>query len=286
MPFLPTTKNGVTGGTGDLPRGYAPAQKGCYAFTLVELLAAMAVLAVLLLICSNVFSGSIRAWNLGATYVEQNVAVRTVLRTVATDFSMATVSTSMMFRTEKGTMSLYGRPNSETYDVHFIAMEGVKIRFQSPDEVTPVHYFVRSNPDDPTRYQLCYAVADWSGDYLRRVYQKPAQVSRRWITMLDNFTWMGAQSSSNCTLLDNISAFKVLVNGQDATWWSDLDAMPLHTLPLFVDIYLGLLSDENARKAALLSGSAQAGFVTQNEKRFVQRVYFMNRDAIAAPTVP
>jgi prepilin-type N-terminal cleavage/methylation domain-containing protein len=291
MPSLSTKGNGKQEEPHTIRCGRSRGREVCFAFTLVELLAAMAVLSVLLLICSNIFSSSVRAWNLGATYVEQSAAVRTVLRTVATDFSMATASTSMVFRAERtgkyALPNLYGRPNSHTYDLHFVAMDGFKLTWGNPDDVTPVHYFVQPYPEDPTRYQLCYVVANWNLANLKRVYQQPAQTSLRWPARIDNFVGMPNQSlTTNITLIDNVSAFKVMVDGSDATWQSDVNAVPLHALPRFVDIYLGLLSEQNARKAALLSGPAQASFVTQNEKRFVQRVYFMNRDAVPAPTVP
>lgn len=78
----------------------------------------------------------------------------------------------------------------------------------------------------------------------------------------------------------NVSFFKIMANGLDQEYFSNQHQ---HQLPRYVDILLGLLSEEDARKAALMSGSAQDDFIKRNEKRFWRRVFLFYRSAIPAP---
>ncbi|MCX6997568.1 MAG: prepilin-type N-terminal cleavage/methylation domain-containing protein [Kiritimatiellaeota bacterium] len=58
-------------------------------FTLIELLAAMTVLALILLMLGQVFSGSTKAWESGTRRMDQNISARAVLDFIARDLSGA-----------------------------------------------------------------------------------------------------------------------------------------------------------------------------------------------------
>jgi hypothetical protein len=49
------------------------------------------------------------------------------------------------------------------------------------------------------------------------------------------------------------------------------------SLPDYVDVVIGFLSEDDARKARMLTGVAQQNYVTKAEKRFTRRVYMQNR---------
>jgi len=245
-------------------------------------------LVVLMLMCSNIFSSATRAWVLGSTRVEQNTIGRAVLDTMARDLSHAVVSTTMVFRAQNSLAtwsltSVYGRPQSQTYSVHFICMMSYQLQMALPDEMIGLHYFVREvGRGTPTnRYQLCRAEGNWNANLAKNVYEAPAT----WLNRINNIE---SRNPTNNIFAENITAFKVMINGTNSPYMSDTVTPPVnrHKLPYFADIYLGVLSDDDARKAALLSGAEQQNFVTRNERRFVQRVYFRNRDSIPAATVP
>lgn len=263
-------------------------------FTLVELLAAMAVLAVLMLLCSDIFSAATRAWSLGNARVEGNAIGRTVSLIMNRELSQAVVSTTMVFRAEDrrigtppdyiGAASVYGRPDSQTYSVHFISMLGYSWDERTPEEMSVLHYFVREiGRGTPTNhYQLCRAEGKWNTNANQRGVSLSVYRGLNWLIHINNVS----QNPTNTVFVENISAFKVMINGTNDSYLSDATSLGVnrHKLPYFVDIYLGVLNDADARKAALLSGADQINFVTRNERRLVQRVYFQNRQSIPAPT--
>ena len=59
------------------------------AFTLVELLVAMAVLAVIIMMMARIFSESTRAFDLGSKIADQNLKGRMVLDFMAREISQA-----------------------------------------------------------------------------------------------------------------------------------------------------------------------------------------------------
>lgn len=259
------------------------------AFTLIELLAAMAVFAVLLLICANVFSSTSQAWHSGATRAEQNANVRAVLDRISVELWQATISTALVFYAGTHSppfpadfqVSTYGEP---AFALHFATMLGYAAGPGNPHEMTSIAYCIgKTAPDSPTNSYTLYWLG-WKPNVVntRAAYRNNlgGQTS---LQVIDGLYKNNAMFPSR--LLVNVSTFKILVNGRQADFFSEQgDAeTPPNTLPRFVDIYIGVLSAENVHQANLMSGPARDRFVQNNEKRYVRRVYLPWRYAVPPP---
>ena len=266
------------------------------AFTLIELLSAMTVLAILMLICGNVFSSSTRAWENSTTRVEQNTAGRAVMDLLTKQLCTALISTQMAFRVNKDDIQPYGVGHGCT--LWFGSAVG-GMGWRNPDEAVVYKYYVQqyaNYPGDFTHYALFAEIdhgdvtnsisgsgssptvlGQFDGNTIRRAYRNKSDASG-WLLR-------APPSWSINYIADNVTTFAVLPEGNFQKWWSDDNG---YRLPRYVDIMFGTLSEADARKAALLpaASGALADFLARNEKRFVQRVYFMNRFAITAPDAP
>ena len=281
------------------------------AFTLIEILAAMAVLAILLLICANVFSSATRAWNGAAMRTQQNAQVRGALDRLAMDIGQAYISTNLWFYAQSRApyntadqVTTYGEP---AYSLHFCTMNGYALSYGSCDEVSCLYYFVRQEgAGTPTNsYVLYWQDSEWNANSRsqQRMNPKgnntPMNVPHAYegVALYQAANWlkrmeMDAQTGlTNKYLLRNISTFKVMagqINGGQMTV-NDVDfksntATPANILPPFFDVYIGVLSDEDQHKANLMSpGTAQNNFVRLYEKRFVERIYCIYRPTMPPP---
>ena len=221
------------------------------AFTLVELLAAMAVLALIVLMIGNVLSTSTKAYAAGSTRAEHNMNGRTVIDFIAQEVNTAIVNPTMPFNVRAGAMA-YGLP---THQLTFAALG--PIGQSEKDEVHLVQYRIQSNPLLAGTYQL-----------LRGDRHTSAQIKSAY----QNKSWSSATFATS-VIMDNVTTFNVLVNGQNVTPW-DSHNNSRTNLPAYVDIFVGLLSSEDAQK--INYAHDKLVFLAQNEKRFYRRIQCIN----------
>jgi prepilin-type N-terminal cleavage/methylation domain-containing protein len=229
------------------------------AFTLIELLAAMAVLAIMMLMFANIFSSSGKAWTGGTRRAEQNMNGRAVLEYIGKEIGQAIANTNgLVFQVVNpaGTAS-YNTPNSR---LNFASIVGCD-SLTAPDEVRLTHYYVaKDTTDGYDNYQLIRAQTNDSTT-INQAYKNTG-----WLT--------GVTGAS--VFVDHISQFYVVVNGGLPNYNSP-PSTPPQPLPQYVDLIIGFLSEEDARKASLMSPSLQINYVATVEKRFTRRVYLQNR---------
>lgn len=280
------------------------------AFTLIELLASMGVLAILVLICGNIFSSSTRAWNYGSARVEQNTLGRAVMEMLHRQLSDSITGTALVFHAVttapannlSGDTTPYNLPalNWPCTDLQFISVSVTGQQQVQPDEMRAYHYFVfETNEGNPPylHYQLWNYLqygwvtntAAWANSYSSDSTRLWYQASGNWLVNPNSFQtyWTNFNTS---VMANNLTTFTVLCYGQNNMLWSPGTSENYnYQLPYYADVLLGTLSEADARKAAQLSASGQAAspqlqaFVAANEKRFVMRVYFVHRAALPAP---
>lgn len=244
------------------------------AFTLVELLAAMAVLAIMLLMFANIFASSGKAWSSGTRRTEQNMNGRAVLEYMCKEISQSIVGSNngVVFQLDYDVSGTFSERSYFTNTaLHFVSTRGCSAA-ANPDEARLIHYYVRKGPntssgDDFAPYQLMRA-QNSDHSIITSAYQTTAKPPG-WSSQKSGTGWQAS------VFVDNITQFYVVADGNNATFKSY--SYTPNRLPDYVDIVIGFLSEDDARKAQLLSGAARLNYVTKAEKRFTRRIYMQNR---------
>jgi len=210
-------------------------------FTLIEVLAAMTVLAIILMLMGEVFSGSTMAWESGTRRMDQNISARAVLDLIQRD-----VAGAIAIKVDAGDASPYGGANTslrvltlaETPDA--TNMEGRIVRYYTSstnNNGKTIYLLRRDLVTDAGTVHSAYASGDPTG------------------------------SGSPGTVAENIAAFEVYTNTVAGT---------TNQLPSYVDIFLSMLSAADAQRASVAAGG-QAAFVERHEKRYTTRIYLHNQ---------
>ncbi|MBI2440122.1 MAG: prepilin-type N-terminal cleavage/methylation domain-containing protein [Lentisphaerae bacterium] len=231
------------------------------AFTLIEVLVAMAVLAVLLLMAANVFQGSSTAWLIGTQKADMNTSARAAL-----DFMARELASAVAGPIEKaiggGAQYLQFRVE-DLDDIRFLALSNDPDASGNERAVRGVFFWHDDTVDKNTlKYDRevstpatldCYAVAS------------PA--------------WHDGRSSSS-VLITNVLALNFYVYTSETGLLATNFISPPQTLtelPFCVDISIETISDDDMRKYNKLSGADQANFRARNAKLYTTRVYSLNR---------
>lgn len=270
-----------------LQRGCAGTNGGCNifkealkrnrGFTLVELLVAMAILAIIILLMAQLFTGSTKAWDLGMNHAEQNMTGRSLMDFMVREISQAVADDKIRFRHEDNIgMRVYG---SEPDDLYFVSMNNnAQSGANARRELSEVYYYVEPmiNEDDeeiPGRYRL------------RRMYT--AQVT----CLRTNEWWknLAVGGFGDQVLAENVASFDVYCYrpdiGPDAI--SDyLSSNNGDQLPTYVDIALAVFDEKAAAEAQMKiedfgeneHSAGMRNFVKEKARRYVARVYFVNRN--------
>jgi type II secretory pathway pseudopilin PulG len=247
-------------------------------FTLVELLVSMALLIMITLAVSTVFSNATRAMSQGSSSSEINLAARTALDFIASEISGAFLSTNCLFTVELDETGDFSK-------VSFFSTSSL-ISNQSLDSdeysraIYPMQYLVDTNEvvrvyispvtdddEEGVANVTAYFGEDWSDEDVR-----------------DNIG--GCEDA----LLENVTEFTVLVNGIESftsfvpDTFSSTNLLAsfnvTNDIPRYVDITIGVLSDEAAKKAEYLSGDQLIEFTEKNELLFSTRVHLMGAEIV------
>jgi len=243
------------------------------AFTLIELLAAMAVLAIMMLMFANIFSSSGKAWTSGTRRTEQNMNGRAVLEYMGKEIGQSIINTNgIVFQVEYDTSQTLSKKSYLFFNsaLHCVAACGIDAGTpadgSNPDEARLINYYVspQTDTDGFTHYQLMRAQSKDRTIIDTAYKQKPAT----WLTSTTQTGW------SSSVMVDNITQFYVEANGNNSFKSSNLTP---NQLPTYVDLIIGFLSEVDARKAQFLTGSTQTNYLNHAEKRFTRRIYLQNR---------
>ncbi len=241
------------------------------AFTLIELLAAMAVLSIMMLMFANIFSSSGKAWTSGTRRTEQNMNGRAVLEFLGKEIGQSIINSSgLVFQVSyKAPSDPRSMQVSYLYDnsaLHCVSARGCESPTY-PDEARLINYYVspQTDSDGFKHFQLMRAQC-MDQNVISTVYK---QLTPTWLQ-----STAGQTGWSVSVLVDNITQFYVLANGNNPNFKSS--NVPVQ-LPAYVDILIGFLSEDDARKAQYLASDVQTNFLNKAEKRFTRRVYLQNR---------
>ncbi|MBU0677530.1 MAG: prepilin-type N-terminal cleavage/methylation domain-containing protein [Verrucomicrobia bacterium] len=278
-------------------------------FTLVELLAAMAVLAVLVLMLARMFSESQRAWTLGQRSAQGNMAGRAVMDFMARDLGTAVISTNF-------TMAHYQdwEIGDFTYDPVNDDPRGDRLYFLNlSDNVTSgdrslqeVVYYITNMVDTtgaaiPFKYKLMraftknsnqasYKTRDWcvagaagndfniGGNYKSDIVAENVWSFDIWYystgSYVAGFSGPGAEPYAE----GGQGGLKRISPHNPAAYYTG-DTGP----PVFLDILLEMLDEDDAERVATIAtpntAAAQkeaSDYARQRARRYFARVYFRN----------
>ncbi len=262
---------------------------GRRAFTLVELLAAMAVFALIMLMLGSILSGSMRTWSTGERNVQNNTTARAVLDLLSRDISQAVADgrlTMEVFTNSYNQTTKNWQGSGQIYGLYphkfcFASMSGDLPSTNS----TQVSRRKNSNSPVPNavarelqlvKYFIAVAGTGTAltNKLMRWTSQDPNQVTDAYV-LPSTGTWTtdlagdpthiygGGQTNE---VARNITTFEVY----------KLANYTKYELPPYVDVVIGFLSDQDAVRVRLLPSAQQTAFVVAHEQRFTTRVAVPN----------
>jgi len=256
-------------------------------FTVIELLAAMTILIFLVMMMTRVFTETSGLWDKGADRAQTAAEGRVIMDFIVKEMTQAIADDIVSFKLNSGGTStkMYGvnAYGADSDEVCFVAgvrpPPGVSLR-NSHQFV----YFIAPMLDEtesvmPNRYRLVRVRKTGS------MYSGTANLENSAYRKTD--WWRNMNTNSLETIAENVAGFEVwafsekqrdYVFGYDSTVEDNL-------LPSWVDIYLELLGEDDAVRAAILwdaNPSDAADYVSRNVRRFNARVFFPNRERALA----
>jgi prepilin-type N-terminal cleavage/methylation domain-containing protein len=256
------------------------------AFTLIELICAMAILLMIGAVVGKIFAGSEIIWTRTTTRTDKNADGRAALQMLSHDLQYAVayedvdsagraVRVTFRMQEDRNGLTSYGFPNSE---ICFVSLQ-----HDSADQnrtAREIHYYVKEIAGSPGQYELrrhyySKAISDTplAHCYFNETWYKTGGVSAQ--TGVPN----PGRPSGGGVIVGNIAGFSVT--------WPDPAApnaeydSTAHTnrVPEYVDIYLEVLSQREATEAATFPANSadQRDYVERKARRFTSRVYFHNR---------
>lgn len=241
-------------------------------FTIIELLAAMAVLLIMVALLSRVFGSAASTWKAGNKRIESNNTGRSAMEFMARELGGVLVSP------ERPTMLLASDRNDflgmKSDAISFVSLahraeyrSGKKFR-----DVQQVRYSVLQVPGQPNRlalYRFVYENFD-NGSF-------SAYEDDDWSAAFDGLEINPGQNGS--ILADNVRNFEVFITPVGATDpQEDYDYL-VHGPPATIDIYLEVLAEEDAVRAALTP--TDYVFMNAATRRYATRIYVQNRAGYA-----
>ena len=213
----------------------------------------MAILALLVVMISNMFQDTTMAWNVGTQKAEVNTAGRAAVELIARELSAAVAGP--IDKSQSGGADYLPFRLVSSNDIRFLAIA------QEPSV---------SGADT---YRALRGVYFWSE-------QGELKYARR-TESLDCYSSIWNQGLPpvlvQYTLITNVTDFQIYAYlNADGSYISSFPTTLTNNLPFCVDILVELMSANDMKKANAL-GAGKAAFIAKNAKCYSTRVYFPNR---------
>jgi prepilin-type N-terminal cleavage/methylation domain-containing protein len=237
-------------------------QPGRAGFTLLEILVASMIVAMLMLIIGRIFVDANRVYELGTKDMDINAEARAVLEFMAQELASAPA--------EDGPLALYldddAKSPNDSDDLYFATIDSKPVNTNDlKREVALICYTVTSDGDG---YKL----------------SRGLKINN--IECYDYNKWWETESYNYNTLLRGVyllqfhymvysgGSFEEALGGNSDINSIDYNVEP--TYPDFIDITLGVMSENDMRRWALLSGADQTEYEERFGKVFRARVFLHN----------
>jgi len=226
-------------------------------FTLIEVLVAMTVLAVMVLMVANIFQSSSASWNIGTQKADMNTAARAALDFMARELASAVAGPVEAINPSALPISFQLMAGGN--GVRFVALSGDPANGRALRGIQFQHGAI----GNPLMHE-CF-----TNDF------KPYEGIGAWGT-----------GSGPQPLIENVLSLKMVAFANESEFGgvgsSIYNILPnTNGLPLCVDIALEMMSDDDMQRY-LQPGVDQPSFKARNAKVYSTRVYFPNRQGYQA----
>lgn len=233
-------------------------------FSLVEVLAALTVLSVLMLLLGRLFADSSSAYRAGVGRMDMDGGARAALEFMARELAAAQVNDRVTMRVAVNPTAVLGR---STDRITFLSLYN-KPEYRSGNpyrEGMQVRYTAVATAALPNQFFIARQVVEQEDSANYRAYTDP-----NWTTVFDGFGATGDK------LVENVCGFRVLVTDRTGAVRTNYDSTA-HPPPLWADLYLEVLSAEDAKRVEVLTGAPREDYIQRKARRYTQRVLFHNR---------
>ena len=254
------------------------------AFSLIELLCAMAILIVVVLMMSIIFTESDRSWTLGTNRVENNAAGRATLDMIAHDLQYAVADDVLTFKMGKDRLS----PQSDSYSFvnSEICMVSLENNSSTLGERTAceVHYYVCPMTNGPYRYQIQRAY--YSSEITGSNYKNHCYWNSNWWADVSASPAGAGRPTNGQMIAENVVGLGFYYKNGQTAYYSGPDTAyggdPANSnrMPEYVDIWIEVLNERPAMQASQLwisKPNLAKEIVEQNVRRYTERVYLHDR---------
>ncbi len=253
-------------------------------FTLIELMAAMAILVIITLFVGRIFSDSSKMWKLGTRRVTQSLDGRAVIDFMVREMSSAIADGTLVLAHHMNATNVLGMDSDFIYfvtaDQQARAAYGDTYR-----EVKMVSYHIKpmqGATNNAMANRFCI-VRDGRNRFNSNDFQ--AYTNKNW-WQLSFMTGSGTFSGDHVVLAENVRTMEFWMYDQngnlvDAPQYTTQGGKTLYLsnvqgTPGYIEIYIELLGEDDAIKAALLTGQEAIDFADRASRRYVGRVYLNN----------
>ena len=258
-------------------------------FSLIEILAAMAILMMIVVIMGRIFRDANRSWTMGTSRVLNNTTGRATVDMIAQDLQYAVADELLTFYAgpERKEDEEIDKPYDSVkwHEINFVSLQNNR---RQDSEGKPlrtaveVSYYVKQDPNNEHRYAILRRTATSA------IVQNPQSHSYGDPMWHDKFR----ANSGHAYLAENIACLQFYCASTNGiAGLSEFDSRDHgDMLPMYVDIYLEVLDDRAAKQLADMAALQERGvapnppggsmemFMEQNVKRYTKRVFFRNRD--------
>jgi len=267
-------------------------------FTLVEILASMAVLLVLVALMGRLFSDATKTWTLATRRADANMEARAVLDFIARDIQQAVADDVLGFRLSSEDKEVFGTGGLGWMNdaMWFVSLNN------DPDSGAPraareVRYYVTDMEDlsgvvMKGRYKLMRATkTEHATCYSKyRFWDDWASTSGASVVIAENVAsfevWcMGVSNSPTGPVYKNLGSYNTPSEAIPPWYYGSQNVWArgyqYHKLPAYVEILFTKMDEPDAIRAAeMFKGGNQAGardYVNLNAKRHEIRINLQNR---------
>lgn len=245
-----------------------PASQRRRGFTLIEIMAAVSVLAIIVVFMANVFANTSKVWKLGNKRVESNNSGRAAIEFVARELSSALISGTVELELKSDADPIYGSGKARSDRIAFAStLTTPQVAPSYPVRELKQSVFAVISTNGAKGPYMLMLHNFFAPSYVKDIFQEQTE----WTGYLVSPAAVTIGNSS--VIAENVRNFEVFVYNQQAVPVPDYKSW-VHGPPLFIDVYLEVLAEEDAIRAGL--GMTSDEELTRATRRYHTRVFMPN----------
>ncbi len=243
-------------------------------FSLVEVLAALTVLSVMVMLLGRLFNDSSAAWTTGTRRADLDSAARATLDFLSHEIGQAIVDDRipipLVVESDKTTVGALGL-KSDVIRLVSLSNKAERRSDTTYRDSQALVYFVHTT------------ITNETAGLWRRVSEKFTSDGPLAQAYAGNPGWLSYPLSVTATNYDanvispEVIRLKASVTTTNIITRTEGYDSRVDGLPMWLDLHLELMSEQDVMRAALLSGTARTDYIRQKARRYSGRIYLLNR---------